>query len=193
MSSLRRVLVVTSVLVLVSLGLRTPFMAQATRIGIPVQRDRWGVALQTDRPFYAVGEEVHTVWRLPNGTPFDAFGVALSSGGNGCTYRLTIRDAAGQTVWQPGSIVNGQFSGPGCAFGEFSWNLFAGTSTSQARTLPLVYQNAGGISVLGAPLPAGFYSVTLELYFHGPHAVPVSGKTLTGGLSHAASVPIQVL
>lgn len=183
-----RVLAVTSLFALVALSLRPPYAAQLTQAS--VQRDRWGITLHTDRPFYAVGEEVQAVWRMSNLTPFDAFGFTLSSGGNGCNFRLTILDAQGQTVWQPGVIVNGQFFSPGCLFRQHEWDLFRGTRTETAGTLPLIFQNAGGIGVLGAPLPAGFYRVTVQVFFNGPLTDPESTNV---GLNHTASVPIQIL
>ena len=188
MLSLRRVLPVTLLLLPVALG--PLFASQSTRIA--VARDRWGVALHADRPFYLGGEEAHVVFRLPNQSPFDAFGFVPSLGGNGCTFRLTIEDAAGQTVWQPGSIVGGSFQPPGCLFGTKFWSLLRGTSSDEARDIPLVYQNAGGIGVQGAPLAPGVYRVALEVFFNGPSPVPVDPEFPTGGLNQQARLPIRV-
>ena len=186
----RRLVLATLFLAAVAAASRIALSAQGSRVVL--QRDRWAVSLQTERPYFAVGEDLLATWRIPNGSPFDAFGVAFARGGNGCQYRVTLEDAAGNTVWQPGSIVNGQFSGPGCFFSHHAWNLQDGSNTEVTLSLPLVYQNSAGVGVLGDPLPAGFYRVCLEVHFNGPHATPVVSETPVGGLNHTASLPIQI-
>ena len=156
---------------------------RATSIDVP-----WGLTLRTDRPFYRTGDAADVLYTLSNDSGQDAAGWSLSRGGNGCQYRITIVDPLGRTVWQPGSIVNGQFSGPGCLFAATAVDLPSGTFVQDGRRIPLVYQNAGGIGVQGEPLPPDHYRVSVHVFFGGPNEVPF----VLPGQDFSASVPIRI-
>jgi len=113
---------------------------QVTPLGVP-----WGLTLQTDRPYYRLGDAADVLYTLSNNSRRDTVGWTLVGGGNGCRYAITIVDSLGQTVWQPGRIIQGQFSGPGCTFGTTVVNLPSRTWIQDGRRIPLAYQNAGGI------------------------------------------------
>ena len=155
----------------------------ATPLGVP-----WGLTLQTERPFYRVGDTADVLYTLSNFSGQDAAGWSLTRGGNGCQYRITVVDPLDQVVWQPGTLVNGQFSGPGCLFAAQAVNLPDRTWVQDGRRIPLVYQNAGGIGVQGQPLPAGHYRVCVQVSFGGPNEVPF----VLPGQDFSACVPIRI-
>lgn len=156
---------------------------EATPLGVP-----WGVTLETDRPFYRVGDAADVLYTVSNSSGRDAAGWTLVRGGNGCMYRITIVDPMGQTVWQPGSIINGQFIGPGCLFAQTAVELPDRTWVQGGVPVPLIYQNPGGIGVLGQPLPPDYYQVCIRVYFSGPNEQPF----VLPGLDFTACVPIRI-
>ena len=129
----------------------------------------WGVTVRMDEVFYKVGSEAWTSWELFNGTGQDAFGFSPVRGGNGCEFAVQVRDLIGNVLWQPGSIVGGQFVGPGCLFGSLDVLLPSGSAITQRTKVPLIYQNAGGFGTLGAPLPPGAYVLWVAVTFMGPN------------------------
>src|SRR5262245_47372101 len=187
-----------AILVLVALAAQVLFDAQSTRLAVPstrsaLQRVRWGVFLETDRPFYAPGDVARVEFRLSNGSTQDAFGWSGVGGGNGCSFRVALEDAAGREVWLPGSVQNGTYQAPGCSFGVRFWSLLGGSDLTTPLDLPLVYQNPSGIGVLGAALSPGFYRVVLDFHFTGPHDHVPNPELDFGGMDFSASVPIQIL
>jgi len=155
----------------------------------PTQAPRgWGVQLRTDRAYYQPGDVAKVEHTLMNATPDDAFGVVPIRGGNGCTYVITIEDAAGRILWEPGSIVNGVFSGPGCFFGSSLIDLSAGNELVREDRIELIHQNREGHGTLGEPLPPGVYTVRVLALFLGPQR-DVNGMS---GLNFEAAVPIRI-
>ena len=118
----------------------SPRIAQATPI-----RDGWGLALEAGQPFYQVGDVLDASFSVTNFTHQDTFGFGLVRGGNGCTYRFTIEDIAGDVVWQPGSIFNGVFTGPGCSFAVNFWDFSAGTQQKRENAIPLIFHIDFGV------------------------------------------------
>jgi hypothetical protein len=90
----------------------------------------WSVRLDVGRPYTTPGAILRGYFELFNGSSEDAYGFVPVSGGNGCSYVVSVRDAFDNVVWQPGSIVNGQYSGPGCTCGSTSISLPGGGSRS---------------------------------------------------------------
>ena len=168
------------------LGLARPDHAPETRL----TTRGWGIAARSDRPFYQVGDTVRAQFELFNGSDEDAFGFSLIRGGNGCDYSFVIQDLFGDVVWQPGSIVNGQFSGKGCSYGSLNVNLPSGTVYRRRTNIPLIYQNSGGFGTLGAPLPPGAYRLSGSVPFFGPNRVP--GYTTAGGSHYVVQLPIKI-
>ena len=163
---------------------------------VPTQRQamdpfgpRWGITLEADRPAYVSGDQARVAYALWNLSGFDAFGRSLSSGGNGCEFRITVVDSARQIVWQPGSLQNGQFVGPGCVFGSRPIHLPSHTVLGNSASVPLVYQNAGGVGVPGDPLPPGLYRICVDVTFLGPYPSPGSSGP---GPGYSACVPIRI-
>ena len=150
----------------------------------------WAITLGTDEPFYAVGDTAAVDFRLTNVTGQDAYGMTLSTGGNGCQYRVRILDASGNTVWQPGTVHGGQFFNHGCLFAQRPVPLPHPTVLETKLSIPLVYQNAGGIGVLGTPLAAGPYQVCVDVVFIGPQRSP--DFEVPPGANYSACVPIQI-
>jgi hypothetical protein len=149
----------------------------------------FGVTAWTGKPYYQSGDTARVTFTLFNNAAEDAYGFVPVKGGNGCEYAVTVEDPAGNVVWQPGSIQNGSYTGPGCLFGALYWSLTSGTSASRQTFIPLVYQNSSGFGVLGAPLPPGPYLVCIDVYFGGPNRTYGS---FAGGLSHRVCVPILI-
>lgn len=159
---------------------------------IPARLLNWGVLLQTDKACYQVGEIAEVIHVLYNYTEADKMVFVGKFGGNGCSYRIEIRDEAGQLVWQPAGIAGGAFIPPRCS-GAPSAPVSVpacGGRLGSAEPVSLVYQNPNGIGTLGAPLPPGFYNVIFTANFAGPHR---DGTTLGRGFNPTASVPIQIL
>lgn len=148
----------------------------------------WGITLEANHPFYRAGGTALATARLVNLSGEDAYGWALSFGGNGCQYQFTVRDGGGNVVWQPGSIVGGQFSGPGCFFAQRFVFLPNKTTLEYNASIPLIYQNASGFGVLGAPLPPGWYQLCVDVQFSGPQSSPA----FLPGQNWSACVPIQI-
>jgi len=181
-------LLLLALLVFVGLLLHQGGIVNAVVVS-PLDKLKWGVLLQTQSPFYSVGDTATALYALYNRSAEDAYGWSSQGGGNGCEYAFTIVNQNGEVVWEPGSIVGGQFFPPICTDAIVPKDLPAGSKINNSLQIPLVYQNGGGIGTLGDPLPAGFYSVRVEVEFHGPHRVQ---GTIELGLSHSASVPIQI-
>jgi len=150
----------------------------------------WGLQAQVRTPFYEVGGAVTVRTQLFNASTQDAFGWVPISGGHGCSWSVTILDQAGNGVYRPGSIVNGQYQGPGCTFGSTNWDLVSGSKVELQTVVPLIYQNPNGIGVLGDPLPPGPYTVRVAPVFLGPNHV--QGMPPMPGTSHAVSIPIRI-
>ena len=173
------------------LGILVTLTVLATRSGFdrvsagqPDVRDklRWGVALQTERPFYTGGEMMRATLGAFNFSNEDAHGWIGSSDANGCAYRMTIENDRGEIVWEPW----GRICGTPVLFRSLPSN---GGRIARSVRVPLVYDNDNGVGTQGAPLPPGFYKVTFSMQFHGPGRVP--GDTPLG-LDYSASVPIQI-
>jgi len=145
---------------------------------------RWGVLLQTDKAFYSAGETAKVHHAVYNFTPTDVIVFVGTFGGNGCSFLVTLRDSQGQVVWEPiAPMCLAMPSGP--------VTLAAGGGRlAGVESVPLVYQNNGGVGTPGAPLPPGFYTFDFRALFDGPHR---DSSTYGAGMSHAASVPIQIL
>lgn len=151
----------------------------------------WSVHLDVGRPYLAPGATLRGWFELFNGSSQDAYGFVPISGANGCSFSVTVLDAFGNVVWQPGSVVNGQYGGPGCTFGSTSIQLPAGGSSyRRAFSFPLVYQNPGGFGTQGAPLDPGAYKVRADVFFFGPNHT--SAWQAASGLSYAVEVPVMV-
>lgn len=149
----------------------------------------WALSLDADRAFYPVGASLVARCVLSNATDADAEAWSGSIGGNGCDMRFEILDSAGEVVWEPGSIVNGTFSGPGCAFAQRVQRLTAGSAREFAATIPLVFQNGDENGVLGAPLPAGHYQLAVSVSWIGPVRPP---SDFGPGLSYEARLPLLI-
>jgi len=132
-------------------------------------RSGWSTGLQVDRPFYLVGDTLRVRGDLSNFSRQTAHGFVPIAGGNGCTFWTTIHDFNGNVVWQPGSVLNGTYQGPGCLFGSTAFHLTSGSERVFAVDVPLVYQNPGGFGTQGDFLPAGVYTVDMEIRFGGPN------------------------
>lgn len=150
---------------------------------------RWGLLLECEQPFYAVGDTLHARFVLANGSAQDAASWSLAGGGNGCEYALSVLDAAGRTVWEAGSLMLGQYQPPGCTFGARASVLLAHSQERTRLTVPLVHQNAGGVGVQGLPLFPGHYQLALELRRFGPEPPPAS---FAAGLTYSARVPFRI-
>lgn len=150
----------------------------------------WGITAQIDKAFYAVGDRMHAESILSNRTGADAYGWAPVRGGNGCDYDFRIVQPGGEVVWEPGSIINNQFSGPGCSFGAIGKTLLRGGKLVNQVELDLIYQNRGGVGVLGAPLVPGAYELHVEIYFGGPSRTSPVG--MPGGGCFTATVPFLI-
>lgn len=187
LAGLAGLLLVPSLALLVGFAGSAPAARQTYDEATPVFPP-WGITLQTDAPFYRAGDTALVSAALVNSSGRDAYGWALSLGGNGCQYNITIRDGANRVVWQPGSIVGGQFSGPGCFFAQRILPFPNRTSLEYKVKIPLIYQNAGGIGVLGTRLPPDYYQVHIEATFIGPQRSPA----FLPGLNFIAAVPIQI-
>ncbi len=164
---------------------QAPFQSARLPAVVPV---RWAIALDADRPFYAVGDTLRARCTLANWSTEDAANWSLVQG-NGCNVRLELLDAAGQTVWEPGSIVGGTFSAPGCLFGQRAHLLAAGSDQVFGATIPLIFQNGAGVGTLGAPLPAGLYQLAVTVNRFGPERPP---SFFGPGLIYEARVPIAI-
>lgn len=179
----------SSLLLLLPLGLAVPVLQGVVQ---PVPRPvpvRWGLALQADEPFHAVGSTLHARLTLANGSAQDAAYWTLASGGNGCSYRFEVLDAGGRPVWQPGSVTGGVYSPPACLFGSRPGLMPAGTDEVLRAAIPLVHQNGLGLGVQGSPLPAGLYHLAVEVERFGPERPPSS---FGPGLTWSARVPFRI-
>jgi len=150
---------------------------------------RWGLLFECEQPFYSLGDTLHARFVLANGSAQDAAAWTLAGGGNGCQYALEILDAAGQTVWQAGSVQLGQYEAPACTFGSRGVVLPARSQERTRVAVPLVHQNAGGIGLQGLPLPRGVYQLALEVRRFGPEHPPAS---FDEGLTYSARVPFRI-
>lgn len=180
---------VSSLLLVLPLGLAVPALQGGV---LPIPRSvpvAWGIVLQANRPFHAVGSTLQARLTLANGSSADVGYWTGSSGGNGCSYRLELLDAAGRAVWQPGSIQGGVYSPPPCFFGMRAGVMPAGTEEELRLAIPLVYQNGLGLGVQGAALPAGLYHLAVEVNRIGPDHPP---SAFGPGLTHSARVPIRI-
>ena len=149
----------------------------------------WSVTVETSRPFYREGGGAHVRATIANFTDQWANIAYNTTGGNGCRIAVRIVDRNGDVVYQPGSIVNGQFQGPGCLFGGRVVTLGPGDTEVNETQLPLIYQNSSGRGQLGAPLPAGLYGFEVDLLYIGPYQAPI----LQSGGGFAARVPFQIV
>jgi len=176
---------------LVALGGLSTRLDPAPSPAAPLGADNgWSIRLDAGKPYFAPGETLRGFFELYNGSSQDAHGFVPVKGGNGCDYRITLRDASGALVWEPGSLVGGQYQGPGCLFGAQLIALYAGgTSHRRQFAFPLVYQNGAGVGTLGAPLPPDTYLLRADVYFAGPNHAPGSAAS---GFSFAAEVPLRI-
>jgi len=149
----------------------------------------WSVTVETSRPFYREGGGAHVRATIANFTDQWANIAYNTTGGNGCRIAVRIVDRNGDVVYAPGSIVNGQFQGPGCFFGGRVVTLGPGDTEVNETQVPLIYQNPFGIGQLGDPLPAGLYRFEVDLLYVGPYQTPI----LQNGGGFAASVPFQIV
>lgn len=151
-------------------------------------RSGWSTGLRIQRPFFQVGETLQVQGDLANYSGQDAHGFVPVVGGNGCTFWTTVEDIGGNVVWQPGSLVNGTYQGPGCLFGTTFFHLTRRTERLFTVDVPLVYQNPNGLGVQGLPLPPGVYTVHMEMRFGGPNHSPFDPP----GQVATASVPFRI-
>lgn len=147
----------------------------------PYDKLKWGVLLQTDRPFYAGGDTMKAMIGLFNFSAENAYGWSGTGDANGCAYRLTIENDQEQTVWEPYDVI--------CGAQIVFRDLPSGARIPRAIFVPLVYYNNNGVGTQGDPLPPGFYKVHVSFDFNGPGHVP--GDTPLGQ-DFAATVPIQI-
>jgi len=154
----------------------------------PAADQGFGITAWTGKPYYRPGDTARVALELFNDSAEDAYGFVPVKGGNGCEYYVTVEDSAGNVVWQPGSIVNGTYSGPGCLFGSLTWSLTSGATVTRQAWVPLVFQNPSGFGPLGGPLPPGSYRICIDVLFGGPQHAPGAQP----GLSHRVCVPILV-
>lgn len=149
----------------------------------------WNLTVQTSKPFYRVGGGARVRATSGNFTDQEARIAYNTTGGNGCRIVVRIVAQNGDVVYAPGSIVNGQYQGPGCFFGGRVVTLGPGATEGNETQLPLIYQNPLGIGQLGAPLPAGVYRFEVDLLYVGPYRSPI----LQNGGGFSASVPFQIV
>jgi len=154
-----------------------------------LEKLRWGVLLQADRPYYSVGETMKATYAIFNYTDQDVFGRVAPIGGHGCEYAFTVVNSEGDAVWQPGSIVDGEYVPPICAFGVVPLELPSGSRDHRGHFIDLVYQNSGGIGTQGSPLPAGMYELRVAVMFQGPFR---DLETRLDGTGFTASLPFQI-
>ena len=184
-----------AILVLASSLLTGPALSSPAPLPTSIAPDdtrvplRWGIGLETDRPFYRPGETALVRFILANSSAQEAYGSAPVGGGNGCQYAVTVTDVAGNLVYEPGSIVRGMFSGPGCLFREITWSLPSHSTERGELRVPLIYQNRGGVGALGSDLPPGAYSLSIQVSFAGPRRAPWMTPY---GKSFSASVPFLI-
>ncbi len=159
--------------------------------GSPCTRPlRWGFLAQTDQPFYPSGGTARVLLAQYNFSGVDAFGYSTVSGGNGCIYRVEVRDASGNVVWEPGSLDGGgNYSPTICLTVIVNRDLRTGCILSSGASVPLIYQNGQGNGTNGQPLPPGYYSVCASMQFHGPDRTQ---GNFPPGTDPSACVPIQI-
>ena len=150
----------------------------------------WGLTVNTDRIYYAVGDTLAARFQIANYSGQTAWGWVANRGGDGCLYRFSVYDAAGNAVWLPGTISGGTFHSPGCMFAETNTLYASGSTRKVERLIPLIYQNPGGFGTLGAPLAPGAYELRVQVYFHGPKRV--SGSPTSPGTHFTAGVPFRI-
>ena len=150
----------------------------------------WGMIATTDKPYYQSGETMYARSVLFNATRHPTHSTTPSEGGNGCEYVFRLLDASGDIVWEPGSIVNGNFQSHGCSFGSTRKSVGPRGTYRDTEDIALIYKNRGGVGTLGDPLPAGFYELEILAYFGGPHRKQPTPIVPTR--SFTASVPFQI-
>ncbi|MSR63238.1 MAG: hypothetical protein EXS08_12420 [Planctomycetes bacterium] len=154
--------------------------------GLPV---RWGLVRDCERPFLDVGATLHARHVLANSSQLDAAGWSSTRGSNGCAFRFTLEDPAGQVVWEPGSWSGGVFTPPGCTFGMRPRVLPGKSALQGTASVPLVYQNSANLGAQGQALPAGPYHLVAEVQFSGPERPP---SNFGLGLTYSARLPIRI-
>ena len=147
------------------------------------ERLNFGVVLQTDRPFYGVGDTARVFHTPYNYTGELAIEWVSFFGGNGCTFSVEVLDAEGRVVWEPRPNCSRAPSAP-IRVGRGGGHL------ASEETIPLVFQNNGGIGTPGEPLPAGFYQIRLTSNYHGP--LRQGEFPPTRGLTTEAAVAIRI-
>jgi hypothetical protein len=186
----RSLLLLCVVAVLVAAALSVPGSRDATATPIdPTSKLQWGVLLQAKRPFYPVGGTARAIYAIYNYSDQDAYGWSSVAGANGCEYRFTVLDDLGRVVWEPGSIIGGNFIPIVCLALIQPKDLPVGSRINDSVSIPLIYQNGNGIGILGDPLPAGAYKIRVQVGFNGPHRAP---GTIAPGMNYSAEVPIRI-
>jgi hypothetical protein len=151
---------------------------------------RFGFVVQTDRPFYRPGATAHVLLAHFNFSAEDAFGYARQGGGNGCNFRVEVRDASGNVVWEPGFLdAAGNHTPPGCTDAIVDRPLPSGSFLRDRGAIPLVYQNGRGNGRNGDPLPPGVYRVCVFAEFNGPDR---AAGAFDAGLDPEACIPIRI-
>ena len=183
------VLAFIAIVGLLAVGFQSSSPVSATDRTRPTKL-KWGVLLRTKRPFYQEGEVAKVLYIIHNFSNMDAYGLSKNSSGNGCEYIITIRDDAGRKVWEPGAVENGVFVPVECEGPTVPKTLQRNDYLSSAELIPLIFQNRKGNGVLGDPLPAGYYSVCIEVQFNGPHSDPDDPSE--HGENFLSCVPIRI-
>jgi hypothetical protein len=144
---------------------------------------KWGMLLQTDRPFYSGGDTMKAVFGVYNFSAEHAYGWSPTPDGNGygCAYAFTIENHLGEIVWEPYDVV--------CPAVIVYRDLPYGGRIRNSAQIPLIYDNDNGVGTIGDPLPPGFYKVNLSFKFNGPSRVQGDFPL---GPGFSASVPIQI-
>lgn len=158
----------------------------------------WGVALQTDRPFYSTGEIVQLRYGLYNFTAENPlvyrnlFGQVEQAI---CSMRVVIRD-------RNGSVVHLSIPTPRECDPEGFFRFASQTVLTKTAPVPLMHLNSE-LGPDGQALSPGFYNVWAEIRIDGPYRDTGSrpARCTTGppgpgdcflGCTYVATVPILV-
>lgn len=157
---------------------------------IPAGHFRWGTILQADEAYYPVGGTARVTSGVYNLTDQDIYLFFDNFGGNGCGYSTEILDSQGRVVWEYGFIIGGNFAPPLCPPPPAEPIVIPsnGGRTATTESIPLIYQNAGGIGTLGSALPAGHY----EFRFRARATGPLRDGQTQAGLTPTATLPFQI-
>lgn len=150
----------------------------------------FGFGVQINRPYQATrGTATATVFFF-NFSGQDTEGAWVNPGGLGCRYRIVVRDAKGNVVWNPHAFCPLTTRGGFAPIGPFP--MPDRTMLQLPNEIPLVYDNSDTPDPDGVPLPGGAYMLEADHDFSGP-AHP-EGKQLIGiGGRPSAAIPFRII